>query len=333
MSRLDDSRFPWTRFGKLVALWPVQSDGRRMWECICDCGTFKLAQRHHLTSRLIQSCGCVRERHGAKGTPTYEAWKNMKKHGDLVCKPWRDRFTAFLAAVGERPSPKHLLVRLDPRLPFEPGNVIWSDSVGSKILVDDRELIGWRSGRLTASHVEYQDGRRYWRCQCDCGRSTLVMASRLREKTVKSCGCVHEFHGMSNHPDYNIWKLMRERCRNPKLRCYKNYGGRGIRVCRRWVLFSNFIADMGPRPTPHHTIDRIDVNGHYEPGNCRWATPREQNRNRRCNTVLTLNGESKCLQEWADDLGISSSTLVNRLADWPLERALTEKRHGRPRRE
>ena len=118
------------------------------------------------------------------------------------------------------------------------------------------------------------------------------------------------------------------RCQNPKSRAYPDYGGRGIRVCKQWRLFSNFIKDMGPRPSPHHSIDRIDVDGHYEPGNCRWATPQEQNRNRRCNTNLELNGAIKCLQAWADDLGIGAATFLQRLREWPRERALTEMRRG-----
>lgn len=194
--------------------------------------------------------------------------------------------------------------------------------------MDDTKLVSWKSGRLTALHAVYEDGRRYWKCQCECGRMTLVKASRLRSLAVKSCGCLHEFHGMSNHPDYNVWKGMQGRCRNSNLRSYADYGGRGIRVCKRWRLFSNFLKDMGPRPTPHHSIDRIDVDGHYDPGNCRWATPQEQNRNRRCNTNLELNGEIKCLQAWADELGISAATLLLRLREWPLERALTEMRRG-----
>ena len=123
-----------------------------------------------------------------------------------------------------------------------------------------------------------------------------------------------------------IWADIVQRCTNPKREAYKDYGGRGIRVCDRWLGSSvNFVADMGPRPSPAHTIDRIDTNGNYEPSNCRWATWTEQQRNRRNNHTLTFRGETRCVAEWSEVLGVSKWTLHSRISmGWSTERTLSE---------
>lgn len=123
---------------------------------------------------------------------------------------------------------------------------------------------------------------------------------------------------------YNIWKSMIQRCENPHSRNFLYYGGRGIRVCRRWKTFTNFLADMGKRP-PRKSIDRIDNDGNYEPDNCRWATRKEQSNNRSTTRRLTLNGQTRTLKEWAVYIGIHSSSLWWRLTKWPLKKALTLK--------
>jgi hypothetical protein len=130
------------------------------------------------------------------------------------------------------------------------------------------------------------------------------------------------YHGKRKARVYRIWMGMRYRCRNDKS---GNYGGRGIRVCERWVDFGCFLEDMGEPPSAFHSIDRIDVNGHYEPGNCRWATRKEQARNQRTNTVLTFRGQNKTLAEWAEEFQIKPPTLCVRIykLGWPLEMALT----------
>ena len=127
---------------------------------------------------------------------------------------------------------------------------------------------------------------------------------------------------------YRSWMHILQRCTNPKSHVYRFYGGRGIKVCARWRRFENFLADMGTRG-PGMTIERIDNAGHYEPGNCRWATQKEQGFNRRSNRLITFYGETKTLTQWAEGLGIDAATLAYRVKHWPLVTALTTPRRAR----
>jgi hypothetical protein len=125
-------------------------------------------------------------------------------------------------------------------------------------------------------------------------------------------------------PEYHIWHNMRTRC-TPGWREFHNYGGRGISVCERWAnSFEAFYEDMGPRPSENHSIDRIDNDGNYEPGNCRWATRKEQGRNTRFNVMIEYNGAIRCAAEWAEIFRLSTSNILSRLSlGWSIERALT----------
>ena len=128
-------------------------------------------------------------------------------------------------------------------------------------------------------------------------------------------------------PEYSSWSMMIQRCTNPKRQVYNYYGGRGIRVCDQWLeSFQTFLEDVGPRPSSMHSLDRIDNDQDYKPGNVRWATKREQANNRRSNVILTHHGQSRNIFGWAREIGMAPDTLMMRLASgWSVERALTQK--------
>lgn len=164
-----------------------------------------------------------------------------------------------------------------------------------------KDIAGQRFGRLVA--VEYDpcvwrspNGRAYakWKCLCDCGNATSVSPAKLLSGNTNSCGCyqsearsdAHRSHGMCGTPEFHAWGHMMSRCYNPKNVQWKNYGGRGISVCSEWresraAFLAYVVEGIGLRPSSGHSIDRIDVNGNYEPGNIRWATPTEQRNNQR----------------------------------------------------
>lgn len=195
---------------------------------------------------------------------------------------------------------------------------------------------GDRYGRLTLVEplpVINRSGQRVWSVACDCGNVRQIPLSRARSGATRSCGClVREMsaarfrtHGQSHKTaTYRIWKHIRERCSNPRCRQWPYYGGRGVAVCGRWGRYENFLADMGEVP-PGETIERIDNDGDYEPDNCRWASRKDQARNRRSNSRITLDGVTLCLAAWADRIGMPQKVIGERIrSGWTAERALTE---------
>lgn len=193
-------------------------------------------------------------------------------------------------------------------------------------------LINKRFGRLVV--IEYL-GRQHhssrWKCQCDCGNQIDVNATSLKLGNSLSCGCfrrermskINLRHGMSGTPEHKAWDGMLQRCKNPKAKGFSHYGGRGIKVCDRWLSFEAFIADLGPKPSGAHSLERIDVNGDYDPVNCRWATAKEQCRNKRNNKLVSVNGDSVALSEAAERLGLPYKTLKSRIQKgWDADRAL-----------
>ena len=193
-----------------------------------------------------------------------------------------------------------------------------------------QNLAGKKFGQLTVIDVAGRgsNSQIFWQCHCSCGNKSQVATANLKNGHTKSCGCygksVATTHGQSGSKAYRSWQKMRSRCLNPNDTYFKNYGGRGIRICDRWQSFENFYVDMGDRPD-ERSLDRIDNNGNYTPENCRWATKKEQDRNKRNNRFITFNGRCLLLLEWAEELKINYSTLKKRLdRGWPIERALTE---------
>lgn len=197
------------------------------------------------------------------------------------------------------------------------------------------DIAGRRFGRLVAvSPVSGSKGtRRTWLCECDCGKTKSALTSDLLKGKTRSCGCLarellrkaRTTHGQSASPEYRCYKGMLNRCYNPNTREYPNYGGRDIRVCERWLEdFTNFLADMGPRPSPKHSIDRIDVNGNYEPTNCRWADQYQQQNNRRDNRLISHEGKVYTLSQLARMAVVDRPTLAKRLdRGWTVQAAIS----------
>jgi hypothetical protein len=156
--------------------------------------------------------------------------------------------------------------------------------------------------------------RRWIYCACECGNRWSGRLDNVRSGNTISCGCAEENaktkHGGARTPEYRIWAAMLARCNNPNDRGYKNYGGRGIRVCKRWHNFSMFIKDVGLRPTPQHELDRVRNDRGYMPSNCQWATCKENNRNKRTSRIWTVYGQVfDTMQDAADVFGVHQSTI------------------------
>lgn len=172
-------------------------------------------------------------------------------------------------------------------------------------------------------------GAQKWLCVCDCGNYKTVKSICLRNSKSKSCGCwfaeCRTTHNLTKSPEYQNWSAIKSRCLNKKHMNYQKYGGRNIIICDRWVnSFENFLSDMGERPSPSHSIDRIDNDGNYEPENCRWATPKEQGSNRRNNRIIEYNGESLPLCEWEDRSGLPRGVIKGRLRiGWNMGKAIS----------
>ena len=178
----------------------------------------------------------------------------------------------------------------------------------------------------------------HWLCRCICGTTIIARASRLKTGATKSCGCYQReavgkrfsTHGGTKIPGYTSWNKMLYRCYKPTSKDFADYGGRGITVCEEWrTSFMQFLADMGPRPTPQHTVDRKDNEGPYSKENCYWATRLEQMNNTRKNHFLSFDGKSQTIAQWARELGISSGVIDARLrrSHWSVERTLTTPVH------
>lgn len=183
------------------------------------------------------------------------------------------------------------------------------------------DLTGRRFGRLLVvskapASTAFANTSARWECRCDCGSAVAVFSAALRRGATKSCGCldleVKTKHGMYGTPTYRSWRSMTDRCANPNTPNYPRYGGRGIEVHAAWRDFEVFFRDMGERPAGT-SLDRIDNDGHYTPENCRWATARQQQRNKASNHFLTVDGATRCITDWAEVTGIQKVTIKARL--------------------
>ena len=195
------------------------------------------------------------------------------------------------------------------------------------------EMLNKTFGRWTViRRAPSRRNRDYWLCRCVCGKEREVNGSDLRFERSLSCGCLRSEqlatrnfrHGLRFNPTYNLWNHIKQRCHNPRVRYYYRYGGRGIRICSRWLNFEEFLQDMGECPEGL-TIDRKNNDGHYSCGKCkeclangwpmnvRWATPKEQARNTKSNVLITFEGRTQCVTDWATETGLIPSTIAYRL--------------------
>ena len=178
-------------------------------------------------------------------------------------------------------------------------------------------------GKLTV--LEYDSSFKKWVCQCACGNLTRVIVDNLRGGNTTSCGCVRKAqttHNMSASPEYKTWHGMWQRCTNPRSKHYATYKDR----CPPdvWRDFAVFYAELGPRPSPKHSLDRIKNHLPYGPGNCKWSTTLEQSRNRKDNVFLSYRGKTRCLSEWEERYHLPPRTIANRLRlGWSTSKAIT----------
>ena len=196
-------------------------------------------------------------------------------------------------------------------------------------------LTNQKFDRLTVLRCAGHQGKKVlWECQCECGKITYNCTNALTSGKSKSCGCLRTErlikystkHNQRHTRIYELWKAMKNRCYNSNISCYKNYGGRGIKVCDEWKndfqAFYNWSMDNGYNESL--SIDRIDNNGNYEPSNCRWTDRTTQANNTRTNHYITFNGETKTLTQWAREYSLNVSCLRARIENgWSIEKALT----------
>jgi hypothetical protein len=202
----------------------------------------------------------------------------------------------------------------------------------------DGVKVGDQFGRWTVTAIDsgFAD------VKCACGKEARRRRHALVSGGSKSCGCApsgkkvthgERRRGSPHPPEYRAWTGMAGRCYNPLDKRFGYYGGRGITVCERWrgeSGYANFLADLGRRPSPRHSIDRKEVNGNYEPGNCRWATPEQQMRNKRDNVNVTIDGRTMCLKEWSRERGLNYKMVHSRVrSGWPPEVAVAVRDVGR----
>lgn len=197
--------------------------------------------------------------------------------------------------------------------------------------IDIHSKIGKRYGRLIilSEFGRTKDCKWLVKCACDCGKTTVTRLRSLQLGDTKSCGCLalellkqRKRHGMCKTTIYFCWRNMLNRCENKSVESYKDYGGRGIEVCRRWHNFSKFYADMG-EPPPGHQLDRIDNNGPYAPENCQWVTQRENAQNKRDTIYITVGDKTKTISQWSKISGLKHTLIYSRhRKNWPASRIL-----------
>ena len=351
------------QFGRLTTICQVEKKayGKIKWLCRCNCpkSTEKVFLKDNLIHGKSRSCGCIRKEelskksriHGSSGTPLYNIWCGMKSRctnqneacfkdyggrGITVCSQWMNDFQAFRDYIGPRPSPAHSLDRINVNGNYEPGNVQWATKCEQSNNTRRTCLLTLNGKTLSASQWAEETGipSRTILLRIDAGwtvqraliepiralsstRSCSFQAKRIGNRTT---------HGMSHTSEHDVWERIKGKCHNPNNKAFKNYGARGITMCAEWMNdFPAFLNYVGPKPSSEHSLDRIDNEKGYEPGNVRWATAKEQANNRRNSQTFTLNGKTQPASLWEAETGIRAHTILyRRRKGWTDTRALTQ---------
>ena len=191
------------------------------------------------------------------------------------------------------------------------------------------DMVGKKFGMLLViDEAGVMNGCTSWLCKCECGQVKVLSCGSLRSGQIKSCGCLQKksikesnkkkiVHGMCDTHSYRVWRQIKDRCRNTRNKSYSDYGGRGICICDEWrddfMSFYKYVSNLPNFEEVGYTLDRINNDGNYEPGNLRWSTRKEQANNRRTCRILEAFGEKHTVSEWSDILGISDKTIRSRL--------------------
>ena len=323
------------KFGRLTAIdIAYKKNGVCYWNCICDCGNKTVVSSTNLKQGRIVSCGCyLRERY-------------IETHRKYFGGEKVDRLTIL----------EYDKEKVKYKCQCECGKIVYKNistlqTIGAKygcgcfLKNDPNDYVGKKFGMLTVISPAYHNKKWFYNCKCDCGNEKIVDRNSLKYKHTISCGCYAKthfgkdnvIHGMTRTRIFRIWCGMKSRCYNENSKKYPNYGARGIIICDDWkndfMAFYKWATNNGY--SDNLSIDRIDVNGNYEPSNCRWSTNKEQANNRTTNKFITYNGETKTILEWADITGVNYYALIRRLkSGWSIEKAFnTPSRKELKRRE
>jgi hypothetical protein len=338
------------KYGRLTLLTePVP--GNNKVDCVCDCGNKATVSVYNLVHGTTSSCGCMKSemvaaknwRHGAsqrgKMRSEYRIWKGIMQRcsnpnnpqykdyggrGITMCQQWIDSFETFLNDVGPRPSLEYTLDRINNDLGYFPGNCHWATEVeqqrnqrgNRKITIDGEThyltdwalLVGIKQGTIST---------RIHKLGWTEEEAIFTPVHKAKAET--------EGTSKTKTAEYQAWQNIKGRCLNPQDRSYQHYGGRGLTIYPEWISsFEAFKRDVGKRPSPAHSLDRIDNERGYYPDNVRWVTKAVQNRNTRRNHLITIGETTLCLNDWAEKVGIDVGTVRRRIVElgWSPEEAL-----------
>jgi len=309
------------KIGKLTVLEYV---GDAKWLCKCECGNTKVIDGKHLRSGETKSCGCLIEEKANKIIG--------QRFGKLTVI---ERAEDYISPKGYKKSQWKCVCDCGSTIIVAINCLKNGHTKSCGCISKDKvnEIIGQKFGRLTVIEraENGKNGEPRWLCKCDCGNETIARGSFLKNGRVKSCGCIaREKIVITNDKEkrlHRIWSAIKTRCYNKNAKSYKNYGGRGIKICDEWLdNFTNFSKwSLQNGYKDYLSIDRIDVNGNYEPSNCKWSTDKEQANNKRNTLYITYNNKTQSLRQWCDELNLKYKTIANRIKryNWTPERAFT----------